>query len=138
MAIFAVGCAGPEKKLGRGINNFTEFARGGEIRRSVEQTALRDGRLSPIPQASSGASIAACCGLSWARSRLFRSRSRATSPIWPPAVRYPTASVDPVFPDSYTPHLISDTTFEPDAALGFSGGDVAPYIPGQPFPHLDY
>src|SRR5687767_10858903 len=37
---FAVGCAGPEKKLGRGILNATELARGGEIRRSMEQTAL--------------------------------------------------------------------------------------------------
>src|SRR5262245_36445328 len=37
------GCAGPEKKLGRGLNNMTEFVRGGEIRRSMEQTALWDG-----------------------------------------------------------------------------------------------
>src|SRR5438445_7541400 len=37
------GCAGPERKLGRGINNVLEFTRGGEIRRSMEQTALWDG-----------------------------------------------------------------------------------------------
>src|SRR3989442_5765417 len=37
------GCAGPEKKLGRGLNNVLEFTRGGEIRRSMEQTALWDG-----------------------------------------------------------------------------------------------
>src|SRR5437667_12720629 len=42
-AALVAGCAGPERKLGRGINNFTEFARGGEIRRSMEQTALWDG-----------------------------------------------------------------------------------------------
>src|SRR5436309_9956591 len=42
-AITVAGCAGPEKKLGRGINNVTELARGGEIRRSMEQTALWDG-----------------------------------------------------------------------------------------------
>ena len=35
IGIFATGCAGPEEKLGRGINNVTELARGGEIRRSI-------------------------------------------------------------------------------------------------------
>jgi putative exosortase-associated protein (TIGR04073 family) len=38
-----VGCAGPEKKLARGLSNVTEFARFGEISRSVEQTTLWDG-----------------------------------------------------------------------------------------------
>jgi len=37
------GCAGPEKKLGRGLNNITEFVRLGEIQRSIEQTALWEG-----------------------------------------------------------------------------------------------
>jgi len=31
-----------EKKLGRGISNMAEFARLGEMRRSIEQTALFD------------------------------------------------------------------------------------------------
>src|SRR5712664_1118477 len=43
LALTLAGCAGPEQKLGRGINNLTEFVRGGEIRRSMEQTALWDG-----------------------------------------------------------------------------------------------
>src|SRR6185436_20361741 len=41
-AVFT-GCAGPESKFGRGISNMTEFARLGEIRRSMEQTAAWDG-----------------------------------------------------------------------------------------------
>ena len=41
--VLVAGCAGPEKKLGRGLRNVTEFARGGEIARSVEQTSLWDG-----------------------------------------------------------------------------------------------
>src|SRR6059058_6071038 len=32
------GCAGPERKFGRGVLNTTEFLRGGELRRSMEQT----------------------------------------------------------------------------------------------------
>ena len=34
--LFTSGCAGPEAKLGRGMSNFGEVARGGEWRRSVE------------------------------------------------------------------------------------------------------
>src|SRR4051812_40571002 len=38
--ILSSGCAGPERKFGRGVLNATEFVRLGEIRRSMEQTAL--------------------------------------------------------------------------------------------------
>ena len=37
---FLVGCAGPEEKLGRGVVNSTEPFRLGEMRRSIEQTAI--------------------------------------------------------------------------------------------------
>src|SRR5271165_3337570 len=40
LSCLVAGCAGPEQKLGRGINNFGEFARGGEMRRAFEQTAV--------------------------------------------------------------------------------------------------
>src|SRR5438046_3960785 len=49
LALFASGCASTdqgfafEQKFGRGLRNFTEFARAGEIRRSMEQTGLLDG-----------------------------------------------------------------------------------------------
>ena len=42
-ASFGVGCAGPEAKLGRGLANATEFLRGGEMRRSIEQHSLFEG-----------------------------------------------------------------------------------------------
>jgi hypothetical protein len=45
---------------------------------------------------------------------------------------------DPVYPDSYAPGLIADPTFGPDAALGFSGGEIAPMIPGSRFRVFDY
>src|ERR1035437_5119519 len=40
--ILSSGCSSAEKKLGRGMSNMAEFARLGEIRRSVEQTAIFD------------------------------------------------------------------------------------------------
>ena len=39
-ALFTSGCAGPEQKLGRGISNTFEIVRAGEMRRSIEQTAV--------------------------------------------------------------------------------------------------
>jgi len=46
-------------------------------------------------------------------------------------------TVNPVYPDSYKPHLLADPTFGPDNSLGFSGGDVAPIIPGSRFRIFD-
>ena len=49
LLLFATGCASTdqgfafEQKFGRGLRNVTELARGGEIRRSMEQSALLDG-----------------------------------------------------------------------------------------------
>ena len=41
-ALFTAGCAGPEQRLGSGFNNLTEFARLGEMRASVEESAVFD------------------------------------------------------------------------------------------------
>jgi putative exosortase-associated protein (TIGR04073 family) len=130
IGIFATGCAGPEQKLGRGINNVTELARGGEIRRSMEQTALWE-----------GADRAYTTGF----IRGFnRSLARTGVGLYE-IVTFPFPTYDPIFlpqdpvyPDSYTPNLIADPTFGPDAALGFSGGDIAPMIPGSRFRVFDY
>jgi hypothetical protein len=40
---------------------------------------------------------------------------------------------DPVFPESYKPGLLSDSLFDTDTYSGFSGGDVAPWVPGSRF-----
>jgi hypothetical protein len=42
-------------------------------------------------------------------------------------------SPDPVFPESYKPGLIADPMFNTDTYTGFSGGDVAPWVPGSRF-----
>ena len=44
---------------------------------------------------------------------------------------------EPVYPGSYKPGLISDTLFDTDTYMGFSGGDVAPFIPGSRFKVFD-
>jgi putative exosortase-associated protein (TIGR04073 family) len=138
-ALLAAGCAGPEKKLGRGLNNLTEFARLGEINRSVEQTFLWDG-----PSAAYTTGFVRGFSRSLVRTGVgLYEVVTAPIPSYDPILRpggpiLNDATVDPAYPDSYKPHMISSTTFEPDAALGFSGGDVAPFIPGSRFRIFDY
>ncbi len=130
VALFSAGCAGPEKKLGRGMLNLTEFARMGEIRRSMEQTSLWD-----EPQTTFTTGFVKGFNKSVARTAVGLYE----------VVTFPFPGYDPVihpeypvFPDSYKPKLIEDPMFGPDGALGFSGGDVAPMLPGSRFRIFDY
>lgn len=139
LAFLTAGCSGPEKKLGRGINNLTEFARLGEINRSVEQTALWDG----APTAYTTGFIK---GINRSLVRTGVGLYEVVTfpiPSYDPVLRpggpiLPDASVDPAYPDSYKPRLIASPTFETDANMGFSGGDVIPFVPGSRFRIFDY
>jgi putative exosortase-associated protein (TIGR04073 family) len=132
-ALVLTGCAGPERKFSRGINNATEFARMGEIRRSMEQTALWDG----TDQAYT---------LGFMRG-LNRSLVRTgvgiyeivTFPI-PDSQNYDPVFLPehPVYPDANRPSFISDPSWGPDSHLGFAGGDVLPFSPGSRFAIFDY
>jgi len=135
-ALFTSGCAGPEQKLGRGVSNTLEITRMGEMRRSIEQTAIFE---SP----SAGYTAGAVSGLDRTLARtglgLFEI---VTFPIPMPETGYGPMFTSylkpgPVYPDSYKPGLISGSTFDTDTYTGFSGGDVAPYIPGSRFRVFD-
>ena len=130
VALLVMGCAGPERKLGRGINNVTEFVRMGEIRRSMEQTALWD-----------NSDAAYTTGF----IRGFNESIRRTAVGAFEIVTFPIPSYEPYllpehprYPHSYRPKLLADPTFGPDSSLGFSGGDVAPFFPGSRFRIFDY
>ena len=148
----AGGCAGPEKKLGRGIHNVMEFVRGGEIRRSMEQTALWDGT-------DRAYSTGFLRGFHRSLARTFVGAIEVvTFPIPPydPFFTstnhlYPDFSIrytkdtwggmvlpeDPVYPANYKPGLLADQIFATDTSLGFSGGDVFPFVPGSRFRIFD-
>jgi putative exosortase-associated protein (TIGR04073 family) len=146
------GCAGPEKKLGRGIMNVTEFARGGEIRRSMEQTHLWENTDSAYTTgfirgfnrslARTGIGIYEIATFPFPG---YGPTATSTNRIYPdPNVRnrsFPfggmTLSEYPAYPDSYKPGILSDSIFSTDTALGFSGGDVAPFVPGSRFRIFD-
>ncbi len=137
--VLLVGCKGPEKKLGRGLTNATEFARLGELRRSVEQKALWDG-----PEAAYTTGVIHGINRSVLRT-LVGVYEVVTFPIpsyepWlkPGNRLMPDATVGPAYPDSYRPNQIADGVLETDTNLGFSGGDVAPFVPGSRFRIFDY
>lgn len=150
--MLAIGCAGPEKKLGRGILNVTEFARGGEIRRSMEQTALWED-----PDAAFTTGFIRGFNRSVVRTAIgayeivtfpfpsYDPLLTSTNRIYPDQnVRnksYPWGGMVlteyPTYPASYKPQLMSDSIWDTDTALGFSGGDVAPMIQGSRFRVFD-
>lgn len=127
------GCAGPEQKLGRGLNNMTEFTRGGDITRSIEQTALWEG-----PTVSYTTGVIRGFDRSVVRT-LTGVYEVITFPIpsyEPLFTNY--MSVNPSFPDSYHPNIYADSIFGTDDNLGFTGGDIMPFIPGSRFRVFDY
>ena len=139
IALLAGGCAGPTQKLGRGVSNVTEFARLGELQRSIEQTALQKGN-------NAGYTTGVVRGLNRSVVRTVVGAVEIVTfpiPSYDPWLRpgnqlIPDASVTPIHPDAYTPALIGASSLETDASLGFSGGDVAPFIPGSRFRIYDF
>lgn len=152
--LLAAGCAGPEKKLGRGMLNVTEFARMGEMRRSMEQTALWEntdtvyttgvirGFNRSLVRTVVGAFEVATFPIP---TPTYNAMFTSSQHLYPdPSVKtksYPFGGMVlpeyPVYPDSYKPGLVSDSTFHTDTSLGFSGGDVAPFMPGSRFKIFD-
>ena len=143
-AVFT-GCAGPENKLGRGLSNMTEFARLGEMRRSMEQTAVWDGA-ETVPttgfirgfnrsMARIGIGLYEVLtfplppyGPVLSKGKVYPDPSIAT-------LRYPYGGLvlpeRPPSPASYRPGVATDGAYEPDKRVGFSSGDAFPMIPGS-------
>jgi putative exosortase-associated protein (TIGR04073 family) len=131
-ALFTAGCAGPEQKFGRGMSNTFEIVRMGELYRSVEQTAIFD---SP----STGYTYGVVHGLNRSLERtglgIYEMVTAPLPPYHPVLTRY--FSPGPVFPDSYKPGLLADPLFSSDIYAGYSGGNIAPFIPGSRFTVFD-
>lgn len=122
------GCAKTEKKLGRGLNNAYEIVRLGEARRTVEQTALFEG-----PDV--GYTYGVIHGLDRSLARTGIGLYEVITCAFPSydqpfADSYPDVTVSP---DSYKPTLMEDANFATDTNLGFSGGDLTPFVPGSRF-----
>jgi putative exosortase-associated protein (TIGR04073 family) len=127
------GCQGPEQKLSRGVSNTFEVVRWGDMRRSVEQSAVFS---SPDVNYSYGY----IHGFDQSMKRIgLGIYEIATFPI-PSYKPILTAYVPakPQYPDNYKPGIVGGTTFDTDTYTGYTGGDIAPYVPGCRFNVLDY
>ncbi len=131
-AVLAAGCAGPEHKFGRGMSNTFEIVRHGEARRNVEQTALIYG-----PEVAYTTGFVTGLNRTLARTGvgIYEVITFPFPPYGPVATHY--LAPNPVFPDNYTPALVEDSLFATDTNLGFSGGDVLPWLPGCRFRIFD-
>ena len=131
-AVFTSGCAGPEAKLGRGTSDMLEFTRMGDMRSSIEQTSIF---VSP----SAGYTAGAINGFDHSVARTVMGAYEVVTFPLPPykPVFASYVKPGPIYPESYKPGLFSDSTFDTDTYMGFSGGDVAPFIPGSRFRVFD-
>jgi putative exosortase-associated protein (TIGR04073 family) len=149
VAVLGTGCAGPERKLGRGLVNLSEFTRGGEFRRSVEQTALNEG-----PEVGYTTGAIRGMGRTFARTMLgvaevvsFPFPTPTYEPLQLPStwfwdsttrIKAEPFSVTAPYPDNFRPRLLADQMFATDTVIGFAGGEVAPMIPGSRFRIFDH
>ena len=127
-AVFTSGCAGPEEKLGRGIRNTCEIGRVGELRYSMEQTAVWDS-----PQEACTTGVVKGINLSLARTGigLYEIITFPFPPYHP--VCTGTIPAQPVYPDNYRPSLPDNPLYQTTQHIGFDNGNVLSFVPGSQF-----
>lgn len=132
LVVIGAGCAGPEQKMGRGIANVTEVTRGGEFERSVEQEGMFGGT-------DVGVATGVVRGMNRTLARtgvgVYEIVTAPLPPYGPVFTDY--LSPRPQYGDFYRPRKWSDSMFDTDKYMGFSGGDVAPWFPFSKFRVFD-
>jgi len=127
-ALFTAGCAGPEQKMGRGVSNTLAIVNLGEINRGVEQAVVMG---EPGPGHATGLIHGFDQSMKRLGMGIYEIVSFPFPPYRPVLTKYVPPS--PQFPDSYHPGFMDSSTFQTDAYFGFSGGDIAPMVPGSRF-----
>lgn len=149
--VLLAGCAGPERKLGRGIANLTEPVRGGEMSRSLEQTTMWEG-----PQKGMTVGVIRGFNRTVARTVLGAAEVATFYAPWPKngewtydavftpdGPLYPDYSVatytdpwggmrlpeEPGTPLSYHEVWPATTSLDTDANMGITGGSIVPFFP---------
>lgn len=151
LPILITGCAGPEKKLGRGLANMTEAVRGGEMARSFEQTTLWEGNAKgqtvgiirgfnrTIARTAIGVAEVATFYAPWPKNGEWTYDAVYT----PDGPLYPDYSVAtytepfggmrlteyPATPDSYHEAWQANGALDTDGHMGITGGSILPFFP---------
>ena len=127
-ATFTSGCAGPEEKLGRGIRNTCEVVRVGELRSSMEQTAVWD---SPADACTTGVVKGVNRSLARTGIGLYEILTFPFPPYHPVFTKY--ISPQPAYPDNNFVRLPYDSLYATDRYIGFGGGTYFSFVPGNQF-----
>ena len=131
-AVLAVGCSGPEHKLGRGLSNMGEIVRLNEMQRSVEEGGLfygtDTGITTGLVQGFDRTIVRTGLGI-------FEVVTFPLPPYRPLLTSY--LAPKPEYPDSFAPRKWDEPVFYTDYSLGFDGGDIAPWMPGSRFRVFD-
>ena len=135
LCVMGTGCSTwgkMETKLGRGVANTTEIVRAGEFRRTMEQSALWDG-----PDYTYTTGFIKGVNRTFARTGIgiYEVITAPFPPYGPVATDHFAPS--PVYPDNYKPGIVSDSMYATDTMIGFSGGTILPWIPGNRFTIFD-
>jgi putative exosortase-associated protein (TIGR04073 family) len=129
------GCAGPEQKLGRGIRNTCEIVRWSSMERSIEQSSLFDGT-----EKGQTDGVVTGFGQTIARTGMGII-DVVTFPIPYPSYKAWGTNIVPAdvqWPDSYKPGSRGAQALATDDNLGFAGGTIMPWVPGNRFRIFDY
>jgi putative exosortase-associated protein (TIGR04073 family) len=127
------GCQGPEQKLSRGISNTFEVVRWGDMRQSVEQSAVFS---APDVNYSYGVIHGFDQSVKRIGLGLYEVVTFPVPSYQPVMTAYVPAK--PQYPDNYQPGVVGGSTFDTDTYTGYTGGDIAPFVPGSRFNVLDY
>jgi len=134
-SLLFTGCAGPEKKLGRGLRNTAEIVRWSSMQRDIEQATLWEGSDVGITQG-------AIKGFNDTIARTGMGLvDIVTFPIPYPSYEPWGTNVVPAavqYPDAYKPGMRQIQATSTDTALGFAGGTLLPWLPGNRFRVFDY
>jgi putative exosortase-associated protein (TIGR04073 family) len=104
----------------------------GEMRRSIEQTSVFE---SPVDGYTTGLARGFDRTLVRTGVGVYEMVTFPIPPYHPVLTRYITP--EPAYPESYKPGRISAGLFDTDTYMGFSGGDVAPWLPDSRFRVFD-
>ena len=131
VSLLVAGCAGPEKKMGRGLGNMTEIVRGNEMEKSIEDSGLFYGT-------DTGVTTGIVKGFNKTLARtgvgIYEVVTFPIPPYGPVWTNY--LSPRPAY-GSYRPSKWDGPAFDADHWVGFSGGDVAPILPWSRFRVFD-
>jgi putative exosortase-associated protein (TIGR04073 family) len=134
-SLLLTGCAGPEQKLGRGLRNTAEIVRWSSMERSIEQTTLWEG-------SDAGITTGVVKGFTDSMARTGMGIvDIVTFPIPYPSYQPWGTNVVPAavqYPDSYKPGMREMQATATDTSLGFAGGTILPWLPGNRFRVFDY